>query len=219
MPKPAPSAARQALSDLRQNLKAAEQCVDTARAPIARLEAEITAGEVAQARLAVIRCRHAQRMAEWSETGRGAAPDPASDEDTATLAAATARADAARAALYPARQRVDAAEHDLAVQATGLKPAIAQILREAGAALAAEYWRRAADIERLRRDLAALDQLLAADFPIVHAPTGRSILRFVSPEKQSAPDTMRAFAAACADIPATARFLAAWREKAAELAG
>jgi len=224
MPKSAAKSgsARHDLAELRQDLRAAERLVEAARAPIARLEAEIAAGEVAQARLMVLGRRHADRMAEWARTGQGPAPDPSSperDDDIAALNGAVARADAARTVLPEARRRLEAAEHDLAVLRAGIKPVVAAILRQDGAALIAEYWSHYAALERLRRDLAALDQLMAADFPTIHPPTGRRILEHLSPEKLPAPETMRARNAACAGIPEAADFLATWRQVAATLEG
>jgi hypothetical protein len=99
-----------------------------------------------------------------------------------------------------------------------IQPAVATVLREEGTWLAAEYWRRYTELEQVRRELTALDQVLIADFPIIHAPTGRTIVKWLSPVKLSAPDALDAAEAACVTLDDVAALTRVWRVKAEALA-
>jgi hypothetical protein len=222
MPKPArpqtqdvPSKARLDLAQLRQDIGAAEDRVAAAARPVARLEAQIAAIDAADARAAETAREYALRLAEWAEAGQGDAPEPA--DPAAGGAGAARKAEAARTALDAARRGLESAERDLALLCGRVRPAVAAILREDGAALAAGWWRCRGQLERLGRQLAALDHVLAADFPTLHGPTGRPVVAFVSPEKLSAPDAMRALAATTADLPPLPALIQSWRETAAGL--
>jgi len=46
--------------------------------------------------------------------------------------------------------------------------------------------RRYADLEQVRRKLTALDEVPIAEFPTIHAPTGRVTVRWPLPVKLSA---------------------------------
>ena len=81
----------------------------------------------------------------------------------------------------------------------------AEALRAEGGRLVQHYWRAFADLERLRRKLAALDRVLLADYPLIHTPTGLRIVQWVSPERLSAPDAIRQVDQACAQLANWAR--------------
>jgi hypothetical protein len=209
-----------ALAAARGALAAAERHVRDARRPIARLEAEIAGAAAAEAALAELDAADAAAMAAWAETGQGAAPAPAIERRRAAetaLAAARARADAARRALPAAQDAADAAARRLGGAQAAIAPAVAAVLRAEGAALCDRYWRGAAEQERLRRELAALDQVLIAAFPIVHAATGRTIVEYLSPDRIAAPAAMRAITAACATLDPPETCQRAWRDRAATL--
>jgi hypothetical protein len=208
------SPARAELTRLRQELRAAGRAVAAAKPPVARLESVIAAAEAARARQAQSDLGLAQRLADWAESG--ISPEPAAP-DKPRPAPDASKAAAAQTALAAARQRLAEAESARASLAQRLPPAIAAVLREDGAARVAAYWRHYAGLESLRRELAALDQVLLADFPVSHPATGRPILDFVSPDKLSASDAMRAAKAACVAVPAFNDFTRAWRDSAAAL--
>jgi hypothetical protein len=220
-PAPQPEAvlARLDLARLRQAVRDAERRVEDARAPVARLQAEVAAAEAAEAEACQAARHYADRLAAWAESGQGASPvlDAAASGAATEPPALEARVEAARAAHAAVRGRLAAAELDLAAHRARLAPAITRVLRADGAALADEYWRRMADLEALRRNLAALDRLLESDYPHTHGPTGRPIVDPVSPDRHAAPARARAMAAACAGLATTAEFLATWRQSAATL--
>jgi hypothetical protein len=213
-PEAQPSTARGDLDRLRRELDAAETRAAAAARPVARLETELAAIAVRHAEAAEAGRAYALAMAEWATTGQGAAPEP-----PAIAEPKGAEREATETALAIARRGLEAAEADRALAQSRIAPAVAGVLREDGARLAADYWRRWGEIERIRRELAALDQVLAADFPIIHGPTGRTILEFVSPEKLSAPAAMRAIEAATAGLPGLPDLIRAWRDAAAALVG
>jgi hypothetical protein len=218
---PPRSPARHDLAELLLDLRDAERKAVLARAPIARLEAEIADEAVARALLDELDADYAARMAAWAGTETGAAPEPnleTRQEAEATLNAATLKAEAARKTLDAMRHAIAQADARVGEIRARIRPLVAAILREEGAWLAAEYWRRYADLEQVRRELTALDQVLIADFPIVHAPTGRTVVEWLSPVKLPAQDALDAAEAACVtldDVPALTRM---WRVKAEELA-
>jgi hypothetical protein len=218
-PTPA-SPARHELAEILLDLRDAERKAAAARAPVARLEAEIALEAAARARLAALDTDYAARMAAWAGSGTGAAPDPnlkARQEAKGALHAATLKAEAAREALARLRDDITAADAKLGGARARIKPAVAGVLREEGGWLLAEYWRRYADLEEVRRDLAALDQVLLTDFPTTHTPTGRTIVDWLSPDKLSAPAALRAVDSACAELAGVRELTAYWREKAGEL--
>lgn len=88
-------------------------------------------------------------------------------------------------------------------------------LRAEGSRLARDYWRVFAELERLRRNLAAIDRVLMADYPLIHTPTGLRIVAWVSPERLSAPEVIRKVDRACAHLGSVENLMAAWRARAA----
>ena len=222
-PLPAPaSPARDALNAALQDLRDAERTASAARAPVARLEAEIAGEAAALARLDALDADYAARMSAWAEGGAGTAPAPKLAErreaqDTANTAAL--KADAARGALAAVRETIAAADTRVGAARERIRPAVAAVLREEGGWIVAEYWRRHADLEQVKRELAALDQVLLTDFPIAHAPTGRTIVEWISPDKLPAQAALQAIDAACAGLEGVQDFARHWREKAEELAG
>jgi hypothetical protein len=90
-----------------------------------------------------------------------------------------------------------------------------EALRVEGARLVAHYWRAFAELERLRRKLAALDRVLMADYPLIHTPTGLRIVDWVSPERLSAPEAIRKVDEACAHLGSVEDLMAAWRARVA----
>ena len=110
--KSAASPARHDLAELKMDLRDAERAALAARAPVARLEAEIADEAAARALLAELDGDYAARIAEWAASGSapGAAPEPRGDrhEAEATLEAAALKAEAARNALSAVRQRIAA---------------------------------------------------------------------------------------------------------------
>jgi hypothetical protein len=216
MPKTNPtSTARHDLAEALLDVKATQKRHAAAREPLARLEAEIAAADAAAAGLSAMDADYAARMAAWAQTGQGPAPEPAAR----TTAAGSQKGDAARRAMTAAVQAIAEAARHVAEAEARIAPAIAAVLREDGAALAAEYWRRYGALERVRRELEALDSVLIADFPITHAATGRPVVDFLSPTKLSAPAALNAAEAACAGAGAVEAFAQGWRAKAAELRG
>jgi len=218
---PPASPARHDLAELKMDLREAERAALAARAPVARLEAEIADEAAARALLAEIDAGYAARVAAWAVSGAdpGAAPEPVTDrrEAEATLEAASLKADAARNALAAVRHRIAEADARVGGIKARARPAVAAALREEGAWLIAEYWRRFADLEQVRRELTALDEVLIADFPVVHAPTGRTVIDWLSPAKLSAPAALNAAEAATAALDDVAAFACYWRARAAEL--
>jgi hypothetical protein len=214
---PPVSPARRALADALAELRAAERAVETARAPVPRLEAELAAEAAALGALERLDADYARRMAVWAEQGRGDPPAPAVEarrQAQAALDAARLKGQAARNALAALESGLAEADRRLG-EATGrVKPAVAAALREEGDWLVAEYWRRHADLELVRRELAALDQVLLTDFPLTHAPTGRAIVEWVSPDRQSASAQARAVDAACNGLDGVQYFIGTWRRKA-----
>jgi hypothetical protein len=209
--------ARHELAEIVLDLHDAERKASAARAPVERLEAEIALEAAARARLAALDADYTARMAEWADSGIGAAPDPnlkARQEALGALHAATLKAGAARDALARLRDDIAAADAQVGDARARIKPAVAAVLREEGGWLVAEYWRRYAELEEVRRDLAALDQILLSDFPIIHAATGRTIVHWISPDKLSAAAAQRAIADACAGLAGSASLADRWREKA-----
>jgi len=222
---PSRSPARHDLAGLLRDLRDAERKAMSARAPVARLEAEIADEAAARALLDELDAAYAARIAAWAGadpgSGQGPAPEPSLEtrqEAKAALAAASLKADAARGALAAVRHAVAATDARVGELKARIRPAVAAVLREEGAWLAAEYWRRYADLEQARRELTALDQVLIADFPLIHAPTGRVIVAWLSPVKLSAPDALDAAEAACAGLDDVAALTREWREKAEALA-
>ncbi len=192
-----------------------------ARAPVARLEAEIADEAAARALLDELDGGYAARIAAWANGEAGAAPEPVLDtrrEAEVTLKAATLKAEAARDALTAVRHAVQVTDARVGELKARIGPAVAAALREEGAWLAAEYWRRYAELEQVRREVSALDQVLIADFPTIHAPTGRVIVQWLSPVKLSAADALDAAEAACAGLDDVARLTRDWRTKADALA-
>jgi len=217
MPKSNPiSPARHDLAEALLDVKAAQKRHAAAREPLARLEAEIAAADAAAADLSARNAEYADRMAAWAKTGQGPAPDP-DDREAPTDAAL--KGEAARRAMTGAAQAIADAARQAAEAEARIVPAIAAVLREDGAALAAEYWRLYGALERVRRELEALDSVLIADFPITHAATGRPVVDFLSPAKLSAPAALNAAESACADAGAVEEFARTWRAKAAQLPG
>jgi len=219
--KSAASPARHDLAELKMDLRDAERAALAARAPVARLEAEIADEAAARALLTELDGDYAARIAEWAASGSapGAAPEPRADrhEAEATLEAAALKAEAARNALSAVRQRIAAADARVGEIRASVRPAVAVALREEGAWLAAGYWRRYADLEQVRRELTALDEILIADFPIVHGPTGRTVIEWLSPAKLSATAALDAAEEACAGLDDTAEYGRFRRARAAEL--
>jgi hypothetical protein len=129
----------------------------------------------------------------------------------------------ARAALSALRRDIEAAapESNAAQTAAALHlrlpGAVAAVLREDGAARVAEYWRLYARLEGLRRDLAAFDQVMLADFPVIHPATGRPVPEFLAPERLSASRALAAATQASSGLPGVADFARAWRDAAAAL--
>jgi hypothetical protein len=217
MPKSNPiSHARHNLAEALLDVKAAQKRHAAAREPLARLEAEIAAADAASARLSAMDADYAARMAAWAQTGQGPAPEPSNRE---APTAAAQKGEAARRAMTGAAQAIAEAARQVAVAEARIAPAIAAVLREDGAALTAEYWRRYGALERVRRELEALDSVLIADFPITHAATGRPVADWLSPAKLSAPAALNAAEAACAGAGTVETFAQGWRLKAAELRG
>jgi hypothetical protein len=226
---PPHSPARHDLAELLLDLRDAERNALAARAPAARLEGEIAGETAAQALLDGLDADYAARVAAWAtETpgGDGAAAEPAPPkpegdarrEAEAALAAAKYRATASRVALFNLRRTVADADARVGELRARIQPAVATVLREEGTWLAAEYWRRYTELEQVRRELTALDQVLIADFPIIHAPTGRTIVKWLSPVKLSAPDALDAAEAACVTLDDVAALTRVWRVKAEALA-
>jgi hypothetical protein len=217
----AASPTRHDLAELKMDLREAERAALAARAPIARLEAEIADEGAARALLAELDADYAARIAAWAASGSnpGAAPEPGADrrEAEATLEAASLKAEAARNALAAVRQRVAEADATVGAIKARARPAVAAVLREEGAWLIAEYWRRYADLEQVRRELTALDQVLIAEFPVIHAPTGRMVVEWLSPVKLSAAAALDAAEAATAGLDDVAEYGRFWRARAAEL--
>jgi hypothetical protein len=218
---PAPaSPARHDLAEALLDLRAAERKAAQARAPVARLEAEIAGETTARRKLEAIDADYAARMAAWAAGGSGAAPTPnigARHAAQSALDAAQLKADAARGALSAVQAAIAAADATVGAARAMIKPAVANVLREDGGWMAAEYWRRYGELEEIRRDLAALDQVLLTDFPISHAPTGRTIIDWISPEKLPGQAALKAIDAACAELAGVQDFTRRWREKAEEL--
>ncbi len=210
------SHARHDLAEVLLDVKAAQKRHAAAREPLARLEAEIAAADAARAHLAALDADYTDRMAAWAKTGQGPAPEP---DDREAPTAAAIKGEAARRAMAAAAQAIAEAARQVAEAEARIAPAIAAVLREDGAALTAEYWRRYGALERVRRELEALDSVLIADFPITHAATGRPVVDFLSPAKLSAPAALNAAEAACADAGIVETFAQGWRLKAAELRG
>lgn len=229
VPQPQPEAgqepaslARRALDAALSDLREAERLGRAAREPIARLEAEIGAELPAAAALQALEAADAAAIAEWARTGDGPAPEPRireRQEAAATLALAQMRASAAGVALAAARATAAEADGRCASARDRLKPAVGRVLREDGARLAADYWRRYAELDHVRRALIALDRVLNDDFPVIHEATGRPIIAFLSPDKLSAPEAMRAIDQACAGLASVETFTRDWRTKAAGLTG
>jgi hypothetical protein len=218
---PPGSPARHDLAELLRTLREAERKAMSARAPVAPLEAEIADEAAARALLDELDADYAARIAAWANGEAGAAPEPVLDarrEAEATLKAATLKAEAARDALTAVRHAVATTDARVGELRTRTGPAVAAVLREEGAWLAAEYWRRYSDLEQVRRELTALDQVLIADFPTIHAPTGRVTVQWLSPVKLSAADALDAAEAACAGLDDAAQLTRDWRAKAAALA-
>jgi hypothetical protein len=217
----AASPARHDLAELKMDLREAERAALAARAPVARLEAEIADEAAARARLAELDADYTRRIAAWAAAGSdpGAAPEPRADrhDAEAALKAASLKAGAARTALEAARRAIAEADARVGAIKARIRPAIAAVLREEGAWLAAEYWRRYGDLEQVRRELTALDEVLIADFPVIHAATGRTVVEFLSPTKLSAAAQLDAAEAACAALDGTAEYGRFWRARAAEL--
>jgi hypothetical protein len=219
-PPPRTSPPRHDLAAALLDLRDAERKATTAREPLARLEAEIADEAAARALLDEVDAHYGARMAEWGDTDMGNAPEPdlaAWHEAQAALTAATLKAEAARIALTAARQTIAEADARAGAARARIKPAVAAALRAEGAWLTAEYWRRYADLEQVRRELTALDEVLIADFPTIHAPTGRLIVNWISPVKQSAADALDKAEAACAGMDGVSDFARFWRAKAEEL--
>ena len=224
MPKPThpDSPARRDLARALQALRIAEQAHAATTEPIARLEAEIEAETAARARLARLDAAHADRMVAWAATPAAPPPEPdqaARQEAEAALAKASAGAEAARTALQRWRREADQAAGRVAAAAARIRPAVAAVLREDGAVLVTDYWRHWAALEQTRRDLAALDQLLIDDFPLTHTPTGRRVVDYLSPDRRSATDWLRATKSASNTLTPTPEAAARWRTRAAELMG
>jgi len=234
MPKPArsappaqkpatlPSPARQALDAVFRDLREAEAGSRAAREPVDRLAAEIDCELPAAAVLQALEAEDAAAMAEWARCGAGPAPEPRQQERqdaAARLALMQMKAGAAAGALPAVRAAAADAEQALAVARERIGPAVAQVLREDGARLALEYWRRYAALELIRRELAGLDQVLAADFPSIHAATGLPVTDWISPDKLSAPDAMRAIDRATTSLAPIEAFAADWKARAAGLMG
>lgn len=216
------SAARHDLAELAMDLRDAERAALAARAPLARLEAEIADEAAARALLAELDGDYAARIAAWAAAGSesGAAPEPRADrrEAEAALAVAALKAEAARSALATVRQAIAEADARVGEIRARARPAVAAVLREEGAWLAAEYWRRYADLEQVRRELTALDEVLVADFPLIHAATGRTVIEWLSPAKLPAQAALDAAEAACVTLDDVAACARVWRAKAEELA-
>ncbi len=213
------SPARHDLAELLLDLRDGERKAVAARAPMARLEAEIADETAARIRLNALDESYAARIADWAGHDADPAGAPAPDLEArrvaeAALTAATLKAQAARAALAAVRQAVAQADARVGEIRARAGDAVAAVLREEGRWLAAEYWRRYADLEQARRELTALDQVLIAEFPIVHAPTGRVIVDWLSPVKLSAPDALNAAEAACAGLDGVEELARGWRAKA-----
>jgi len=223
---PSGSRTRHDLAELKMDLRVAERAALAARAPVARLEAEIAEEDVARALLAELDADYAARIAAWAalgpdhDDGPGAAPEPRADrrDAEAALDAAALKAEAARSALALARQAIATADARVGELKARTRPAVAAALREEGAWLAAEYWRRYAELEQVRRELTALDQVLIADFPLIHAPTGRTVVEWLSPVKLPAQAALDAAEAACDGLDDVAEFARYWRVRAEELA-
>lgn len=215
------SPAQAELDALKRALNEAVRAVRTARAPVRRLRDEAAAPLAARTRLADFDRQEADAMAAWATAGKGPAPAPADGraDFTLELAQAERRGQAAQAALAAAETALAAAEAAEAAARARIRPAVADCLREQGRALAEDYWRRAAALEHVRRELAALDAMLAADFPTKDTTTGRPTLTWLSPDCQSAAECARAAAAAATDLPSPAALAQAWRTRAAELLG
>jgi hypothetical protein len=217
MPKTNPtSTARHDLAEALLDVKATQKRHAAAREPLARLEAEIAAADAAAAGLSAMDADYAARMAAWATTGQGPAPEPADREAPATAAI---KGDAARRAMTGTAQAIAKAARQVAEAEARIAPAIAAVLREDGAALTAEYWRRYGALERVRRELEALDSVLIADFPMTHAATGRPVVDWISPAKLSAPAALNAAETACVNAGTVEAFAQGWRAKAAELRG
>jgi hypothetical protein len=215
------SPAGEALNTALAGLRAAERAAEAAARPVTRLEALIADEAAAEALMAELDAGAAAAMAKWAETGQGAAPEPFAGERKAAesaLAAARIAADAARHALTAARQTAAGAGRDLDAARARIAPAVASALREDGARLRDHYWRLAAELEGVRRRLAALDQVLIADFPVVHAQTGRTVVAWMSPDRIPAAEAMRALTAACAGLDSPDACKRAWRAQAGRLA-
>jgi hypothetical protein len=221
-PLPVPtSPARHDLAEMLLDMRDAERKAQAARVPVARLEAEIAGEAEARAQLEALDTDYAARMAAWAGSGAGNAPDPNLEARRVAknaLDAATLRADAARGALAAVRETIAAADARAGDSHERIRPAVAGVLREEGRWMIAEYWRRYAELEQVRRELAALDQVLLTDFPLTHAPTGQTIVDWISPDKLPAQAALRAIDTACANLDGVQDFTRHWREKAAELA-
>jgi hypothetical protein len=220
---PSASRTRHDLAELKMDLREAERAALAARAPVARLEAEIADEAAARDLLAELDADYAARIAAWAASGSdpGAAPEPRADrpEAEAALATASLRAEAARTVLAAARQAIAEADARVGALKARARPAVAAVLREEGAWLVAEYWRRYADLEQVRRELTALDEVLIAEFPVIHAPTGRTVVEWLSPAKLPAAAALDAAEAACAGLDHVPEFARYWRARAEELAG
>lgn len=214
------SPARHDLAEAVLDLRDAERKAAAAREPLARLEAKVAGEAAARGPLSELDANYAIRMAEWAAAGADAAPEPNQGERQAAeaaLNAAALTAEAARRALIQLRQTIAEADAQVGDARARIKPAVARVLREEGGWLAAEYWRRYADLEQVRRELTALDQVLIADFPIIHEPTGRMIVNWISPVKQSADAALDAAETACAGLDGVEEFARYWRAKAEDL--
>jgi hypothetical protein len=215
------SPARHDLAELKMDLREAERAALAARAPVARLEAEIADEAAARALLAELDGDYAARIAAWAASGSApdAAPEPRGDRrDTeATLEAAALKAEAARSALATARRTIAEADARVGEIKARTRPAVAAVLREEGAWLIAEYWRRYAELEQVRRELTALDEVLIVDFPVIHGPTGRTVIEWLSPVKLSAVAALDAAGAATATLDTVTEFARHWRARADEL--
>jgi len=216
------SPARHDLAEAMLDLRDAERKAEAARMPLARLETKIADAAAARGPLTELDARYAIRMAEWAAGGADAAPVPEPDlagrqDAEATLNAASLTAEAARRALTQLRQTIAEADAQLGDARARIKPAAARVLREEGSWLAAEYWRRYADLEQVRRELTALDQVLIDDFPIIHEPTGRMVVHWLSPVKLAADAALAAAETACAGLDGVTEFARYWRAKAEDL--
>jgi uncharacterized protein YjiS (DUF1127 family) len=224
---PAESPARAALARVVAALAEANAARDVFAGPIRRLEAEIAAEPAARQRLAALDAAGAEALEAWAVAGSGSPPvgdppacDPAERRDAeAALGRAEASAGVARAALARLAGQAAEAASRAADAAAAISPAVAAVLREDGARLAADYWRAWAEMERLRRELAALDQVLLTDFPVIHPETRRALATWLSPEKLPAREARLAADAALAAVIPFDAALTAWRTRAAQLLG